>query len=39
MFYLIVQFNPLCRVNRNIEMTIVMKSEINPWYYPPKFDF
>ena len=22
-----------------IEMTIVVKSEINPWHYPPKFDF
>jgi len=22
-----------------IEMTIVVKSEINPWRYPPKFDF
>lgn len=22
-----------------IEMTIVKKSEINPWHYPPKFDF
>ncbi len=22
-----------------IEMTIVEKSEINPWYYPPRFDF
>ena len=22
-----------------IEMTIVDKSEINPWHYPPKFDF
>lgn len=22
-----------------IEMTIVEKSEINPWHYPPKFDF
>jgi len=24
---------------RPIEMTIVVKSEINPWQYPPKFDF
>ena len=22
-----------------IEMTIVVKSEINPWHYPPRFDF
>lgn len=22
-----------------IEITIVVKSEINPWHYPPKFDF
>lgn len=22
-----------------IELTIVIKSEINPWHYPPKFDF
>jgi len=22
-----------------IELTIVVKSEINPWHYPPKFDF
>lgn len=22
-----------------IEMSIVVKSEINPWHYPPKFDF
>ncbi len=22
-----------------IEMTIVVKSEVNPWHYPPKFDF
>ncbi len=22
-----------------IELTIVVKSEINPWKYPPKFDF
>src|ERR1700690_1747132 len=22
-----------------IEMTIVEKSEINPWHYPPRFDF
>lgn len=22
-----------------IEMTIVVKSQINPWHYPPKFDF
>ena len=22
-----------------IEMTVVVKSEINPWHYPPKFDF
>ena len=22
-----------------IEMMIVIKSEINPWHYPPKFDF
>lgn len=25
--------------NPPIEMTIVVKSEINPWHYPPKFDF
>lgn len=24
---------------RSIEMIIVVKSEINPWRYPPKFDF
>ncbi len=24
---------------RPIEITIVQKSEINPWHYPPKFDF
>ena len=24
---------------RPIEMTIVVKSEVNPWHYPPKFDF
>jgi predicted nucleotidyltransferase len=24
---------------RPIEMTIVVKSEINPWHYPPTFDF
>ena len=22
-----------------IEMTIVVKSEVNPWHYPPRFDF
>jgi predicted nucleotidyltransferase len=22
-----------------IELTIVVKSEINPWHYPPRFDF
>jgi predicted nucleotidyltransferase len=24
---------------RPIEMTIVVKSEVNPWHYPPSFDF
>jgi len=24
---------------RPLELTIVVKSEINPWHYPPKFDF
>ncbi|CAN5408091.1 hypothetical protein BH10PSE19_BH10PSE19_03650 [soil metagenome] len=24
---------------RPIEMTMVVKSEVNPWHFPPKFDF
>src|SRR5258708_34490420 len=27
------------REKRPIEMTIVVKSEVNPWHYPPGFDF
>ncbi|STX28861.1 Streptomycin 3''-adenylyltransferase [Legionella beliardensis] len=26
-------------LKRPIEMSIAVKSEINPWHYPPKFDF
>ena len=28
-----------CRERRPIEMTVVVKSEVNPWRYPPSFDF